>query len=421
MNSNSSTSSVLEQKSNPIELLESLAASQKSGCLRVRKDAVTYLIDLDRGHLTYATHSLDPFERLERHLRRLSHQVPQLTPEVRTQARLNFADKQETDSFADYRAIYWSIEQQYLTHQQAQLLIKNIAREVLESLLSFSGDFEVEFLEIQQDLPLFCKFEITVLLSECQKTLQGWSKFSEQIISPYQRPYFFANAQTPPAQTEKLGKILKGFNFRQLAAILNQDELLLAEKLYPLILNKSIVLRDASPPFDRLPKLPKNIAVATTTKVDRPTETASPQSNGAAGERDDLNLGGSAKTVSKDRPWKIACIDDSPTILNEMNRFLGSDEFEVVTIDDPLKALMKIIRLEPDIILLDVGMPNIDGYKLCALIRKYSAFKDTPIVMVTGNKGLIDRAKAKLAGATDYMTKPFTQSELLDMVFRYLS
>jgi twitching motility two-component system response regulator PilG len=82
---------------------------------------------------------------------------------------------------------------------------------------------------------------------------------------------------------------------------------------------------------------------------------------------------------------------------------------------------MKIISFRPNLILLDVGMPNIDGYKLCSFIRKYSAFRDTPIVMVTGNKGLIDRARAKLAGATDYMTKPFTQFDLLTMVFRYLS
>ena len=81
---------------------------------------------------------------------------------------------------------------------------------------------------------------------------------------------------------------------------------------------------------------------------------------------------------------------------------------------------MKIIRINPDIILLDVGMPTIDGYKLCSMLRKHPAFKKTPIVMVTGNTGIIDRAKAKMAGSNDYMTKPFTQAGLIEMVSRYL-
>ncbi len=82
---------------------------------------------------------------------------------------------------------------------------------------------------------------------------------------------------------------------------------------------------------------------------------------------------------------------------------------------------MKIIEIAPDLILLDVGMPNVDGYQLCSLLRKNPSFKKTPIVMVTGNTGFLDRAKAKLAGSTDYMVKPFNQAELLKMVFRYLT
>jgi twitching motility two-component system response regulator PilG len=81
---------------------------------------------------------------------------------------------------------------------------------------------------------------------------------------------------------------------------------------------------------------------------------------------------------------------------------------------------MKINSIRPDLILLDIGMPNVDGYQLCSLIRKSSSMKDIPIVMVTGNKGLIDRARARLAGATDYLTKPFVQTDLLKMMMRHL-
>jgi two-component system, chemotaxis family, response regulator PixG len=81
---------------------------------------------------------------------------------------------------------------------------------------------------------------------------------------------------------------------------------------------------------------------------------------------------------------------------------------------------MKIMRIAPDIILMDVGMPNIDGYKLCSMLRRNSMFKKVPIIMVTGNTGLIDRAKAKMSGCTDYMTKPFTQASLIEMVFKHI-
>lgn len=118
--------------------------------------------------------------------------------------------------------------------------------------------------------------------------------------------------------------------------------------------------------------------------------------------------------------YTIACIDDSPTVLNSIKSFLDENVFTVVTINDPVKALMLILRSKPDLILLDVEMPNLDGYELCSLLRRHSAFKNTPIIMVTGRTGFIDRAKAKMVRSSGYLTKPFDQSELLKMVFKHI-
>ncbi|BAY77539.1 response regulator receiver protein [Nostoc linckia NIES-25] len=118
--------------------------------------------------------------------------------------------------------------------------------------------------------------------------------------------------------------------------------------------------------------------------------------------------------------YTIACIDDSQTVLNSIKHFLDENTFSVVMINDPVKALMQILRCKPDLILLDVEMPSLDGYELCSLLRKHSAFKNIPIIMVTGRTGFIDRAKAKMVRSSGYLTKPFTQSELLKMVFKYL-
>ncbi|MBW4631513.1 MAG: response regulator [Iphinoe sp. HA4291-MV1] len=125
------------------------------------------------------------------------------------------------------------------------------------------------------------------------------------------------------------------------------------------------------------------------------------------------------QTVEKSK-YTVACIDDSPTVLNSIKHFLDESTFSVVMINDPVKALMQILRSKPDLILLDVEMPNLDGYELCSLLRRHSAFKSIPIIMVTGRTGFIDRAKAKMVRASGYLTKPFSQSDLLKMVFKHI-
>ena len=108
-------------------------------------------------------------------------------------------------------------------------------------------------------------------------------------------------------------------------------------------------------------------------------------------------------------------------MLQEIRRFLDDESFSVVLVNNPVKALMQIIRSKPDLILLDVKMASMDGYELCRLLRNHSSFRNTPIVMVTGNTGIIDRVKARLVGASGYLTKPFGHAELLKMVFKHLA
>lgn len=127
-----------------------------------------------------------------------------------------------------------------------------------------------------------------------------------------------------------------------------------------------------------------------------------------------------SQPLVKKKLYTIACIDDSQTVLNSIKLFLDGSTFAVVTINDPVKALMQILRSKPDLILLDVEMPNLDGYELCSLLRRHSAFKNTPIIMVTGRTGFIDRAKAKMVRSSGYLTKPFTQPELLKIVFKHI-
>ena len=399
----------------PTELLEQLSSSQVNGCLQVSYNSISYLIYLTQGRLAYATNSLEPFERIERHLRRLNHEIPALTRELRTQVRLQFESDWHNDNIikSDYQAICWLVEQNYLKSAEAEILVARLTREVLESYLLIPKT-ESGILVSKSNLsPIICSFHWQPLLKNCQKRLHAWKTLSPNIWSPFQRPYFFAQSHAQrrisSEQQEKLGRVLKGFSFCQLSALFNQDELQLAQKLHPLIVKGVIFLRKPYPPFDRLPKISNisPVSIATNQRI--------PQGDTQAAIAKIPN----SPTVEK--TWKIACVDDSPAVLRKIERFLDNDAFSVSLIQDPVKALVQILKIKPDLILLDIGMPNLDGYQLCSLLRNHVLFKLTPIVIVTGKEGFIDRAKAKLVGATDYITKPFTQSELLKIAFRYLT
>jgi two-component system, chemotaxis family, response regulator PixG len=132
-----------------------------------------------------------------------------------------------------------------------------------------------------------------------------------------------------------------------------------------------------------------------------------------------LVSGGLLQQVSQSK-YKICCIDDSPTVLNQIDNFLEGYDCSVFLINNPISALREMIRIMPDVILMDINMPEIDGYKLCRLIKNHSKLKTKSVIMMTSNSGILDRAKARLVGATDYLTKPFSKSEFLEIVSKNL-
>ena len=111
----------------------------------------------------------------------------------------------------------------------------------------------------------------------------------------------------------------------------------------------------------------------------------------------------------------IVCIDDSKTVQTQVKMTLQAAGYEVLGILDPTLALKELSQKKPSVIFMDINMPNINGYDLCALLRKSQKFKDIPIVMLTGRDGMIDRVRAKIAGANDYLTKPCDPNKLITM------
>lgn len=113
---------------------------------------------------------------------------------------------------------------------------------------------------------------------------------------------------------------------------------------------------------------------------------------------------------------KVMVIDDSNTIRRSAEIFLAQAGCQVVLAEDGFDALSKIADHAPDLIFVDIMMPRLDGYQTCALIKKNARLKSTPVIMLSSKDGLFDRARGRLAGSDEYLTKPFTKESLLRSV-----
>ena len=141
--------------------------------------------------------------------------------------------------------------------------------------------------------------------------------------------------------------------------------------------------------------------------------------SGPRATREERNVSGgiNGATPKNDlQGLKILVIDDSKTIRRTAETLLAKEGCEVFTAIDGFDALSKIADHRPDIIFVDIMMPRLDGYQTCSLIKHNRMFKDTPVIMLSSKDGLFDRARGRLVGSEQYLTKPFTKDELLGAI-----
>ena len=113
------------------------------------------------------------------------------------------------------------------------------------------------------------------------------------------------------------------------------------------------------------------------------------------------------------------CIDDSSTVCTRMKQIITGEGSRFFGIQDPMKAIPSLLKNQPDLIFLDLMMPIVNGYELCAQIRRISQAKRIPIVILTGKDGLIDRVRSKVVGANDFIAKPVNQQQVLSILRKY--
>ncbi|MDZ8186769.1 MAG: response regulator [Nostoc sp. ChiSLP02] len=352
------------QKLQPLSLLKKITSKSVTGCLQVFGTSGSWSIYVDQGKLIYACYSEKMFEPLYRNLQRLSQQISTLPGGIHEQLRTIFENQAIPNP--DYLAICWLVNQKYISSSQAAILIEELAIEVLESFLSLEqGSYEFIPESFLDDMPKFCHLSLRLLVERCQILTGDAEHFRLKVggtsqISPVSsvEPPQFLRKNQPQHQTKTVQKLPKQYNGNKPAAYIFNN----------------------------------------TDNKNQPT----------------------VKSSTQKKVYTIFCIDDSPTVLNTIKSYLDEKTFSVVGVTDSFKALMQIIHTKPDIIFLDISMPNLDGYELCSLLRKHSYFKKTPVIMVSAKSSLIDRAKAKMAGASGYLTKPFTQGDFLKVIFKHI-
>ncbi len=123
--------------------------------------------------------------------------------------------------------------------------------------------------------------------------------------------------------------------------------------------------------------------------------------------------------MSTTTPLKVLVVDDSNTIRRSAEIFLKQGGHDVLLADDGFDALAKINDYQPDLVFCDILMPRLDGYQTCAIIKRNARFADIPVVMLSSKDGVFDKARGRMVGSQDYLTKPFTKDQLLQAVQQF--
>lgn len=291
----------------------------------------------------------------------------------------------------EYACLWLLMENHSLSPAQGRSILASMVKETLFDLLSLrQGSFSFEIGPMLA--PQLTTLESGSCVIEIVKQVQQWKQFYPHLQSPNQCPILANPAELREALPRNAYQSLEYWadgqtSLRQLSRYLNRDLLAIARAIYPYVQRGWIQL------------------VSHALKTPSPTVPAGLEPNAWA-----------AKTQTP----HIVCIDDDVTVGKTVEYILTPQGYRSTVIGDPLEALSVVFKLQPDLILCDIAMPQLDGYELCAMLRSSTAFRQTPIVMLTGKEGFVDRLRARMVGATDYLTKPFGASELLMLIEKYI-
>jgi twitching motility two-component system response regulator PilG len=330
------------------------------------------------GQIVYAAdHTNNSLFRLRDYLQPYQDKHPAIEPSCNAITTLNTPE---------YSHLWCLLEKKILTPAQGCKIMQKMVEETLFDLFGLlHGSFVFEM--ASPLAPQLTALKMAPLVTKTIRQVQQWKQLYPLIQHPDQYLLITNAKQLRSSVPEKAYSSLSRWSeqkitLRQLFRYLNRDLLAIAQVLYPYAERGWIQFVSGS--------LNANQALWSN-KIEK---------------------------KSRIQPH-IVCIDDDLTIGKSIELILEQYPYQFTLITDPLQSFSQIFQLQPDLILCDIAMPKLEGYEICAMLRQSNAFRQIPIIMLTGKEGLIDRVKARMVGATDYLTKPFGSSELLLLLEKY--
>ncbi len=356
------------------------------------------------GRLLWATGGNNSTERWQRHLAVVCSQI---TPQ-------QLAKETETlNKDRDYK-ILTKLHKQGSPIEKKQIakLIVNLLSEVFFDIIQHgaSESNKISYKTIYDD-----KLEGLIVLVDTekisQKTKQTWQTWVKAGLTDYS-PNLFPIIQKSQKYREEITSILHPsltslidgkYNIRSLAAISKQDLVHLTSTLISLLPTGFVAFSPTS-----------NNSINSRFSFSEFKKTLLFFS-----ESDNLIISKVPEKTDPNKPL-IVCIDDSPLIAQALGKFITQQGYRFISIKDPMNALGMLLKNPPDLIFLDLIMPVINGYELCAQLRRAPNLKNVPIVILTSKDGLVDRVRAKLVGGNGFLSKPVTREELLSTLEKQL-
>lgn len=341
------------------------------------------------GRIMYATGGTHPVRRWRRHIARY---LPEIASKLSSlQLDLASLGNQDFRLCWEYQLLCLWVEQQKISREKAARMIRSI---IIEVLFDITQTMEVTC-ELRQDNLLSTRLvliDADQLINEAHKQWQGWQGAKVADRSPNSAPIIRQaeelQQRTSPQVYQTLKQLLDGNQtLRDLSVRMKRDVVTVTSSLLPYVqmgLVELITIEDLSPP------------------VSTPTPT------------------GTVSTPEVSASPLVACVDDSPLMCQTLEKILLGANYQFLGINDPLRAIAILLARKPAVIFLDLVMPNANGYEICGQLRKLSFFRNTPIIILTGNDGIVDRVRAKMVGSTDFMSKPVNPDLVLSAIRKHL-
>ncbi|MEH1965676.1 response regulator [Nostoc sp.] len=338
------------------------------------------------GRIVWATGGTHPFRRWRRHM---AQNCPQIDVD-KLQLRL----QDLSIDYWDYRLLEIFYKKQKIQREQINSIVDNTITELLFDL-ALQGNFASISCNRSQEVILETPMSFTsaeMSVKHMQDSWKIWSEaglanFSPDLAPVLRRPEQLEQMVSPSVYKNFVNLINGKFTLRDLAMKMKQSVLPLTRSLLPYILKGIIELVE-------VPDLPLGV-----TGVNNNSTTTQPK-----------------KRIAP----LVACVDDSPQVCKMLEDIITSNGLRFVKIQDAVQALPTLIQDKPDLIFLDLIMPVASGYEICTQLRRISTFANTPIIILTGSDGLLDRVRAKVVGSTDFLTKPVVADKVMGIVRKYL-